>query len=281
MRRSFLVLGAAVLTALACSFSFNVPRADTGEVQVVSIDEPLPSAGTDVDVEIHLGGGTLDLAGGASGLAEGSIRFNVEEWRPTVERTATSLRIEQGDPAAGLTLGDGVINEWSLRLGDVPMALTIRAGAYSGSMDLSGIPLRRLDVSDGASDVRLGFTSPNPEEMQSFSYQTGASTVSLTGLGYANFSDMTFSGGAGTYTLDFSGGLSRDANVTLESGVSSVRLEVPAGTAAEVVVGGALNNVSTIGAWAQSGETYRLEGAGPTLRIFVDMGVGSLALVAE
>jgi hypothetical protein len=117
--------------------------------------------------------------------------------------------------------------------------------------------------------------------MRSFSYQTGASTVSLTGLGYANFSDMTFSGGAGTYTLDFSGGLSRDANVTLESGVSSVRLEVPAGTAAEVVVGGALNNVSTIGAWAQSGETYRLEGAGPTLRIFVDMGVGSLALVAE
>jgi hypothetical protein len=275
------VLSAAVVTALACSFSFNVPRADTGEVQVVSIDEPLPPAGTEIDVEIHLGGGTLDLAGGASGLAEGSIRFNVEEWRPTVERTDTSLRIEQGDPAAGLTLGNEVINEWSLHLGDVPMALTIQAGAYSGSMDLSGIPLRRLNVSDGASDVRLSFTSPNPEEMQSLSYQTGASTVSLTGLGYANFSDMTFSGGAGTYTLDFSGGLRRDANVTLESGVSSVRLEIPAGTTAEVVVGGALNNVDTIGHWAQSGETYRLEGTGPTLRIFVDMGVGTLSLVAE
>jgi hypothetical protein len=275
------VLSAAVVTALACSFSFNVPRADTGEVQVVSIDEPLPPAGTEIDVEIHLGGGTLDLAGGASGLAEGSIRFNVEEWRPTVDRTDTSLRIEQGDPAAGLTLGNEVINEWSLHLGDVPMALTIQAGAYSGSMDLSGIPLRRLNVSDGASDVRLSFTSPNPEEMQSLSYQTGASTVSLTGLGYANFSDMTFSGGAGTYTLDFSGGLRRDANVTLESGVSSVRLEIPAGTTAEVVVGGALNNVDTIGDWAQSGETYRLEGTGPTLRIFVDMGVGTLSLVAE
>jgi hypothetical protein len=161
------------------------------------------------------------------------------------------------------------------------MALTIQAGAYSGSMDLSGIPLRRLEVSDGASDVRLSFASPNPEEMQLLSYQTGASTVSLTGLGYANFSDMTFSGGAGTYTLDFSGGLRRDANVTLESGVSSVRLEIPAGTTAEVVVGGALNNVDTIGGWAQSGETYRLDGTGPTLRIFVDMGVGSLALVAE
>jgi len=281
MRRSLLVLSAAVVTALACSFSFNVPRADTGEVQVVSIDEPLPPAGTEIDVEIHLGGGTLDLAGGASGLAEGSIRFNVEEWRPTVDRTDTSLRIEQGDPAAGLTLGNEVINEWSLHLGDVPMALTIQAGAYSGSMDLSGIPLRRLNVSDGASDVRLSFTSPNPEEMQSLSYQTGASTVSLTGLGYANFSDMTFSGGAGTYTLDFSGGLRRDANVTLESGVSSVRLEIPAGTTAEVVVGGALNNVDTIGDWAQSGETYRLEGTGPTLRIFVDMGVGTLSLVAE
>jgi hypothetical protein len=282
MKRPFLVFGFVVAAgALACSLSVNVPQADTGDVQVLTIDEPLPAEGTVVEVEINLGGGTLDLAGGASGLAEGSIRFNVEDWRPRVSRSEASLVIEQGDPDTALSFGDDVVNDWSLRLGNVPMELTIQAGAYSGLMDLSGLPLRRLTVNDGASDARLSFSSPNPEEMQSLAYRTGASTVSLTGLGYANFADMTFGGGAGTYTLDFGGELRRDATVNIETGVSSVRIEVPEGTAAVVVVDGALNNVEAIGGWSQEGDTYRLAGLGPTLRIFVDMGVGSLTLVEE
>jgi hypothetical protein len=281
MHRPLLLIVVLAVGALACSVTFNLPHVDTGPVQTLEIDEPLPSEGTVMDVRIDLGPGTLDLSGGASGLAEGSIRFNVEAWRPTVTRTQTGLTIEQGQTDATPTLGEDVVNDWSLRLGNVPMDLTLHAGAYSGSIDLSGLPLRNLSVTDGASDTRLAFDSPNPEEMHSLTYNTGASTVSLTGLANANFSDMTFVGGAGTYTLEFSGDLRRDASVSLQAGVSSVRLEIPDGTTAIVVVGGALNSVNTIGAWAQDGDTYRHAGAGATLRIFVDMGVGSLTLSAE
>jgi hypothetical protein len=282
MNRVFLLLSMALLSgALACSFSLNLPRADTGPTETLTIDEPLPPEGTVMDVSFELGAGTLELTGGAPGLADGTVRYNVEEWQPTVTRSGSRLSIEQGDPDVALTLGEEAINEWDVRLGDVPMELSIDAGAYSGSIDLSGIPLQRVSVNDGASDVRLEFREPNPEEMSLFSYNTGASTVTLLGLGNANFSELTFTGGAGTYTLDFSGELRRDANVTIRSGVSSVRIEIPDGTAAEVVVGGSLNNVDTIGDWQVDGDTYRLAAAGPSYRISVDMGVGTLTLSVD
>jgi hypothetical protein len=282
MNRAFYLISLVMLAgALACSLSLNVPHADTGPTETVTINEPLPPESSIMDVTLHLGAGTLQLTGGAPGLADGSIRYNVAEWRPTVTRSEGRLLIEQGETDLPLTLGEDVINEWDVRLGDVPMELSIDAGAYSGSIDLSGIPLQRVAINDGASDVRLEFREANPEEMSLFSYNTGASTVTLLGLGYANFSELTFTGGAGTYTLDFSGDLRRDADVTIRSGVSSVRIEIPDSTEAEVVVGGSLNNVDTLGDWTLDGDTYRLAGAGPSLRIFVDMGVGSLTLSAE
>ena len=43
-------------------------------------------------------------------------------------------------------------------------------------------------------------------------YETGASTVKLNGLANANFGTLIFSGGAGDYTLDFSGDLQRSGH---------------------------------------------------------------------
>lgn len=282
MKRVLVILSLALAGgALACSLSLNLPHADTGATETLTIDEPAPPAGTVAEVSIDMGAGSLELTGGADGLADGEVRYNVQEWRPTVTRAGGRLTIEQGDPDVPMTLGDDVVNEWDLRLGEVPMELSLDAGAYSGAIDLTGIPLQRLSVNDGASDVQLEWREANPEELRLFSYNTGASTVTLRGLGYANFSELTFTGGAGTYTLDFSGELRRDGNVTIHSGVSSVRIEIPEGTAVEVVVEGAMNDVDTLGDWTLDGDTYRMAGLGPVLRIFVDMGVGSLTLSAE
>ena len=89
------------------------------------------------------------------------------------------------------------------------MDLTIAAGAYEGNLELGGLALKSLTVKDGASHVDLSFPEPNQTEMSILRYETGASDVKLTGLANANFSTLTFSGGAGNYTLDFSGELQR------------------------------------------------------------------------
>ena len=93
-----------------------------------------------------------------------------------------------------------------------------------------------------------------------------------------NFSSMIFRSGAGDYTLDFSGELQRDAAVTIESGISQVRLVVPEEMNAKVFFQGGLANVDAGGEWKGAGGQYYVDGDGPQLTINIDMGAGELKL---
>ncbi len=282
MKRSILFAAAALAAAsLACSVNLpNIPRLKTGPTETLTLNEPMPSKDTVTDVTIRMGAGNLNLTGGAEGLVEGEVKYNVAEWKPTVTHTDNALTIEQGSSKdnVGIPEGGNVVNDWSLKFGDAPMNLTLNAGAYDGTVDLSGLRLRHLEIADGASNAEVKFDSVNPEEMDKLTYKTGASTVKLTGLANANFAEMDFTGGAGSYTLDFSGELQRAATVNVKGGASSFRIVVPEGVAAKVTVTGGLNSVSTEGSWQQSGDTYETSGSGPQLTITVEMGVGSLTL---
>jgi hypothetical protein len=92
---------------------------------------------------------------------------------------------------------------------------------------------------------------------------------------------MTFTGGAGDYTLDFSGTLQRNASVQIDAGVSSLVIIVPKGASATVTVEGAVNSVRVDGSWVRSGDSYTLAGSGKTLTIAVTAGVGSVRLVEK
>jgi hypothetical protein len=169
-------------------------------------------------------------------------------------------------------------NEWDLRLSDSPLDLTLEAGAYEGTLELGGLALRSLTVRDGASHVDLSFQEPNQTEMSVLRYETGASDVRLTGLANANFSTLTFSGGAGNYTLDFGGELQRDAVVTVNSGVGNVSLIVPEGIEADVTVESAAVNINHGSGWSKNGQKYTQDGSGPTLTIVVKMAAGNLVI---
>jgi hypothetical protein len=261
----------------------------TGVIQQLGIDEPLGSAAI-TSVEIGMGAGTLIISPGAAGLASGTIRYNVADWKPTVTRGEDSLVIKQGSQKSLSGLGSKIVNEWTLQLGEAPIKLKISAGAYEGSYDLSGLTLLGLQIKDGASRAKVMFNAVNPGQMESLDYETGASTVTLLGLANANFKSMSFKGGAGSYSLDFSGQLRTDATVHAETDAGSIRVTVPATTVAKVTVSGSLNNVSTEGEWTVADGTYRTAAAaapaegqtqGKSLNITVDLNVGSVTLVAK
>ncbi len=280
-RPMFLMTVALVLAALACSPSIRIPAVETGPVETVHFIEPPPEAGETMDVEIRMGPGSLEMSGGSSALLEGTVEFNVPRWRPEIRRQGFSLTLEQATPDPTVTLGEDVVNRWSIHLGESPMRLRLRAGAYSARIDLTGVPLTSLSIEDGASDATVEFHAPNPASMSLLSYKTGASSVSLIGLGHARFDEMRFDGGAGSYLLDFSGPLEHSAVAHIRAGVSALRLEIPQGTPCEIRVSGGLTDVTTIGSWTQSGESYRTQGEGPSLTIYLDMGLGSLTLVTK
>jgi hypothetical protein len=231
-------------------------------------------------VTVSFGAGTLNInADGKDALITGSATFNVDDFQPEVSIDGDEVRIEQGSLDLGgvPAFPEDLINDWVLSIGDAPLELEVNAGAYKGNYDLGGLSIRRLTINDGAAEAQVSFSQSNLVEMSLFKYSTGASNIKLSGLANTNASQLIFRSGAGAYTLDFSGELSRDMQVSIESGVSSLTIIIPADTSVILTTNGLLS-VSASGSWEQDDNTYTLSGSGPTITIEVDMGAGNLVL---
>ena len=282
-----MLIGIAILTlvTMACGITINLPinEVKVGSTEVEEISVPLPKeSGTTTRLTLGFGAGEIRVAPGAQGtLVQGTATYNVKDLKPEVTIVGNDVSLQSGDlQISGIPLrfGKDFKNAWDLKLGNAPLDLTINAGAYKGEFDLGGLAIQSLRMSDGAADVHLGFSAPNLGEMDTLRYDTGASKVELTGLANANFETLVFKGGAGQYTLDFSGELKRDATVTIDSGLSSLTVVVPDGVSTRVFVDGGLANVDLSGGWDKSGNEYTLDGEGPRLTINVNIGAGSLSL---
>ncbi|HZD55528.1 MAG TPA: toast rack family protein [Anaerolineales bacterium] len=280
----YLALILLALATLACRITVDLPfnQIKTGPTQTMDINIPLlKETGAVADVELAFGAGRLNISPGAiDQLITGTATYNVPEFKPQITTEGTSVRISQDESRfEGIpTFGDDVKNTWDLELGDAPMNLRVAAGAYQGRIELGGLSLENLRVSDGAAESQVSFSEPNQVQMDTLRYETGASKITLTGLANANFGDMIFKGGAGDYRLDFSGDLQRDATVNVQSGLSNVVISVPEGTAARLTIQGGLANVDRRGSWEKSADTYLLSGEGPMITFTVDMGAGNLEL---
>jgi hypothetical protein len=267
------------LASMACGFSIDLPeRAQAGPEVEESIEIADPES-DETRLTLSFGAGQLTISPDPQGknLVEGTAVYNVADLKPRIQKNGDSIEIRQGD-FKSLPFFDNMKNEWDLRLSDSPLDLTLEAGAYEGTLELGGLALKSLTVRDGASHVDLSFQEPNQTEMSVLRYETGASDVKLTGLANANFSTLTFSGGAGNYTLDFGGELQRDAVVTVNSGVGNVSLIVPEGIEADVTVESAAVNINHGSGWSQNGQKYTQDGSGPTLIIVVKMAAGNLVI---
>jgi hypothetical protein len=274
------ILAVLMLASMACSFTVTLPEIKTGPEKTTEIREPIPTTQFPVEVNLNVGAAQLNLSGGADDLVNGTLVSNIPDWDPKVEYTDGTLEISQKDTSINGIPSNKLVNKWDLKFTNkIPLMMTINAGAYQGKMDLGGIDLMKLAISDGASDVDLSFSKPNPGEMETFDYNSGASNVKLSDLANANFKEMKFQAGAGTYSLDFSGDLRQSADVSIDAGVSTIKISVPKGTHAVIVVDGELKDVNTRGTWTVESNTYSTGSGDKVLNINVNMNLGSLELI--
>jgi hypothetical protein len=242
------------------------------------ITVPVPDA-ENVSLRLSFGAGDMTLSPGAKKLVEGTAKYNYAEFEPVVDVEEGDVRIQMGnEDFNGFPALKDLKNEWDFKLGDTPMDLTIESGAYNGKFELGGLSLNNLTIKDGAANVELAFSEPNLVEMSIFSYETGASDVTMSGLANANFSLLDFSSGAGDYTLDFSGDLQRDASIKISSGFSNTIISIPEEVDAVVTIDSGASNVSVGSSWSKNGNVYKQKGEGPTLTFVIEIGAGNVTL---
>ena len=283
----FFAASSLALASLACGVTLTLPEdaIDIGPLESDTISVAIPHPGETSAVLIQFGAGDLFIHPGApDALITGLATYNADGLQPEVATSGVEVSIKQDTFEYNITglpnYGD-VENTWDLYFNASPLELEVRTGAVKGEFEFGGMAVQELKFFTGASTINLAFSTPNLTPMSQFRYTTGASSATLTGLANANFSLMNFQGGVGSYTLDFSGVLQRDATVEADAALSNMTINIPPGIPAVVNVEGALNNVVVRGNWGGIEDTYTLAGNGPSLVINVKIGAGNLNLTNE
>ena len=115
---------------------------------------------------------------------------------------------------------------------ETPTDLSMKLGATQALLDLTGVPISNLNLDCGLSRADLRFDEPNPTTMEHLSIEAGLAEFRADGLGNARFSRLSFDGGAGRFSLDFTGAeLASDAVANIEVGMADLLLTLPAGQA--------------------------------------------------
>jgi hypothetical protein len=253
-------------------------------------DTPLDIAypiAEDLSLRVALGACRFAARPGESeAWVAGTCHDPTDKRSPRVMEEEGNVTITEAEPSfERIPAVFGGVPRYELEFGKQrPFALTIETGASEFDLDLGGVPLLSLTVRQGAGKFELGFSEPNPHPMELLEVSSGAAGIELENLANANFSEMRLSGGAAGYELDFGGTLSRDARVSIETGLSGVEISIPATTAARIVAETTLGSVDVGDGFTKREGAYLTEGAlsgsAPALEIRAGVRLGALKLKA-
>ena len=180
---------------------------------------------------------------------------------PEIEEDGPDLTITQRYVRSELTnlfrvAGDSPLLE--LQLGaDEAYHMTLDSSGDDSKLDLGGLPLRSLRVSDKLGSNDVDFSAPNPGSMDTLEVDIQGSTVRLINLANAHFKRMIVTGKAATCKLGFAGDFQQDCTVSLEAAETPTTLYIPPDLAAHIhAADGAELDATNIELSADDGFTY-------------------------
>jgi len=182
-------------------------------------------------VTVKFGAGKFNLISGEDDIFEGNFQYDNSILKPNIQYEKlgeTGILILSQSIKNDLNLSFPSQNIWDLKLpSDVPLQLYINTATYSGYIDLTNLLIENLCINSGASQTNVAFNQPNLIDLKSINIKTGASIIKMYGLANANFDEMHFSGGVGSYTFDFSGSLNKPSKVYIHAGAAKIVLKIP------------------------------------------------------
>ena len=151
-------LWGVLAAALAITGCVHYPREDTSENRSVE-----QGGAHEARVQIEMAAGQLRIEPGSAKLLDADFHYSAAAWRPELKYDVSAARgylTLRQPPIRGFTTPNQD-NRWDLRLTDkIPLDLRVQLGAGEGTLRLSGLAVRRLDVSVGAGQLNVDLRGP-------------------------------------------------------------------------------------------------------------------------
>ncbi|MDT8368280.1 MAG: LiaF-related protein [Longimicrobiales bacterium] len=254
------------------------------EMKSVTISRALTTEKA-LDVVVTFGAGELLLRRADRGtLYALDLRYDERAFVPLADFDGHRLEVglETHDRQGNLDLDDGRSGRLDLRLApDVPMDLRLKFGAGRSTIDLGGLALRDLDIETGASESELDVSRPNSQVLRRAQLDVGAAEFTALRLGNLNLERLDVTLGVGDLTLDFSGALERDIEVTIDMGLGSLELRLPEAVGLRLEKSSFLTSFDTEGFERRDGVYYssNWDDASRRIDVTIDAAFGSIRIV--
>lgn len=223
MRKSVIFI-LTFLLAVTTAFAGRVERA----TEAVS-----PKEAKTMEIDGDLGAGTFKITtDNITELAmfdieydDRVVRYDVDYYEKGERGILTFESDRRGDISA-----KSEENNWNIVLSNkYESILNLDIGACDAKFDFGGLPLRELNIDMGAASGRIEFSKPNPIRMDQFKMDAGASSLNMSMIGNANFDRFEFNGGVGSFDLDFRGKYEGESEISIEIGLGTAEIILPAG----------------------------------------------------
>jgi len=275
-------VGCTLAVAVFALGAWTVVRASEVEREQKKIER---TTETSLRTTVDFGAGSLTLAACSPDLIlDAEAVYDKKQVDFFVDYSVRGDRgvLDLSSDLFGKSIEGKVRNEWQLDLGaGVPQDLKMKVGAADARLDLSGLQLTALKLDIGAADAEIWWEQPNSAQLVDLSVDCGASSLKLSGLGYANVENFKFEGGLGSFEIDCDGPWTRSARADLEMGLGSLELAIPEDLATRIEVDGSfMSSVDIDGHFEEvEDDTYQTRGydrATVRLDIRLKLGLGSL-----
>jgi hypothetical protein len=231
--RLALLLG--VVMALAVSGCGEVSHEARTESQRVEL-----GGAESARVEINMGAGVLQIAGGAEDLLEAAFTYSQESWKPEVSYAVSGseglLTIKQPS-VTGVIPSPELRYEWGLRFNnDVPMEMKIEMGVGGGELALGDLNVSRLDLNVGVGGANVSLDGDWQSDLEAtikggvgglqitLPRDVGVRVEAKSGLGGVDAEGFHKEGDV--YTNDAYGSSDVTLNLQIEVGVGGVELNL-------------------------------------------------------
>jgi hypothetical protein len=214
------------------------PQREIGRTTEKEVKVSLFTSLGDVTLSRGESGKIVTIEGDSRSLAEKStsMGYDIRNRVGYLDLSLGEGHHAEGGKSKSISLKDLDGGRWVVKLTDaLPLSLDLELGLGQGNFNLSGLQIKDLNLSAGASEVFVSFDEPNVSSIENLNMESGLSSFTARNLCNANFKHFRFQGGVGAYRLDFGGALNSEVDVDIEVGLGLVTVVVPADIGVKVV----------------------------------------------